>query len=96
MEDRDYDAKDEWRAWRAKDENRDDAMRQHLNSLTLEHTVDTPRRPWEAMTSGKSQEPGLAGWRSSADGPLLRPFSLLTGNFTGNFAKSRLRGRQRQ
>jgi GMC oxidoreductase len=36
-----------------------------------------------------------AGWRSSADGPLLCPFSLLTGNFTGNFAKSRLLARQR-
>jgi hypothetical protein len=29
-------------------------------------------------------------WRSSADRPLLHPFSLVTGIFTGNFAKSRL------
>jgi hypothetical protein len=36
-----------------------------------------------------------AGWRRSADGPLLCPFSLLTGNFTGNFAKSWLLARQR-
>jgi hypothetical protein len=35
------------------------------------------------------------GWRSSADGPLLCPFSLVTGNFTGNFAKLRLLERRR-
>ena len=35
--------------------------------------------------SGKSLETRLAGWRSSADAPLLCPFSLLRGNFTGNF-----------
>jgi len=27
-----------------------------------------------------------AGWRDSAGDPLLCPFSLLTGNLTGNFA----------
>ena len=37
----------------------------------------------------------LLGWRSSADGPLLCSVSLLTGNFTGNFAKSQLWARQR-
>jgi hypothetical protein len=37
----------------------------------------------------------VAGWRRSADGPLLCPRSLLTGNFTGNFTKSRLLARQR-
>lgn len=37
----------------------------------------------------------LAGWRSSADGCLLRPVSLLTGNITGNFQKSSLRTPQR-
>jgi hypothetical protein len=36
-----------------------------------------------------------AGWRRSADGLLLYPFSLLTGNFTGNSAKSWLLARQR-
>jgi hypothetical protein len=36
-------------------------------------------------------EAGLPGWRSSADDPLLRPFSLLT----GNFEKLQLRERQR-
>ena len=36
-----------------------------------------------------------AGWRRSADGPLLCLRSLLTGNFTGNFAKSRLPAHQR-
>ena len=45
--------------------------------------------------SSKSRETGLDGWRSSANGPLLCPFSLLTGNFTGNFAKSWLLPRQR-
>jgi hypothetical protein len=39
---------------------------------------------WNAETE-------LVGWRSSADDALLHPLSLLTGNFTGNFAKSRLR-----
>ena len=38
------------------------------------------------------EETGLAGWRSSVDSPLLCPFSLLTGNFTGNFAKSEALG----
>src|SRR4051812_45453608 len=45
--------------------------------------------------SGLETQLQLGGWRSSADGPLLCPFSLLTGNFTGNFAKLRLRERQR-
>jgi len=36
-----------------------------------------------------------AGWRRSADGPLLCFNSPLTGNFTGNFAKSWLLARQR-
>jgi hypothetical protein len=31
----------------------------------------------------KFPKTGLAGWRRSADGHLLCPFSLLTGNFTG-------------
>jgi hypothetical protein len=44
---------------------------------------------------GKSPVTRLVGWRSSADSPLLCPFSLLTGNFTGNFAISRLLVRQR-
>ena len=35
------------------------------------------------------------GWGGSAEFPLLCPFSLLTGNFTGNYAKSRLWERQR-
>jgi hypothetical protein len=42
-----------------------------------------------------SLQTGLAGWRRSADGILLCPFSLLTGNFTGNSAKSWLLARQR-
>jgi hypothetical protein len=36
----------------------------------------------------RGPETRLAGWRRSADGPLLCPFSLLTGNFTGNFVES--------
>jgi hypothetical protein len=43
----------------------------------------------------RESDTGLVGWRCSADGPLLCPFSLLTGDFTGNFAKSRIRERQR-
>ena len=35
----------------------------------------------------KTRRPDLAGWRPSAVSTLLRLFSLLTGNFTGNFAK---------
>jgi hypothetical protein len=42
-------------------------------------------------SANQRREAGLTGWRSSADGPLLCPFSLLTGNFTGNFAKSQPR-----
>jgi hypothetical protein len=38
----------------------------------------------------KESETGLVGCRSSADRPLLCLSSLLTGNFTGNFAESRL------
>ena len=38
----------------------------------------------------RKAETGLAGWRPSAGGTLLRPFSLLT----GNFAKSWLPARQ--
>lgn len=47
----------------------------------------------QAVIAGK--QTGPVGWRRSADDPLLCPFSLLTGNFTGNFAKSRLRERRR-
>ena len=43
----------------------------------------------------QSNESGVGSWRSSADRPLLCQLSLLTGNFTGNFAKSRLREHQR-
>lgn len=42
-----------------------------------------------STTHSEIVETALAGWRTSADGPLLCLFSLLTGNFTGNFAKSR-------
>ena len=38
---------------------------------------------------------GLGNWGNSADGPLLWPSSLLTGNFTGNFTKLRHRERQK-
>jgi len=34
---------------------------------------------------------GMDGWRRSADRTRLQPNSLLTGNFTGNFAISGLR-----
>lgn len=40
-------------------------------------------------------ETGFGGWRSSADGPLLCPFSLLTGNFTGILQSHGLWERQR-
>ena len=40
-----------------------------------------------ANFADQNTETGLAGWRPSAVSTLLRLFSLLTGNFTGNFAK---------
>ena len=43
----------------------------------------------------KSLEIGLDGWRGSAVCPLLRPVSLLTGNFTGNFGERRHSGARR-
>jgi hypothetical protein len=36
--------------------------------------------------STSAQETGLAGWRRSADCTCLHANSLVTGNFTGNFA----------
>jgi hypothetical protein len=47
-----------------------------------------------AIWAWPKAETGLVGWRHSADGPRLYPLSLLTGNFTGNFAKSPLFVRQ--
>jgi hypothetical protein len=47
-----------------------------------------------AVSQDQSAETALDGWRRSADGTLLCPFSLLTGNLTGNFAKKRLLARQ--
>ena len=64
---------------------------QRLRHASLSHrNVGGTRAP-----GNDTAETGLAGWRRSADGPLLCPFSLQTGNFTGNFAKSRLLARQR-
>ena len=65
----------------------------------LRHRPDASlrlRARWIAQTRRRFLAPQPNGdWRSSADGPLLCPFSLLTGNFTGNFVKSCLRERQR-
>jgi hypothetical protein len=52
-------------------------------------------RHWRAFLSllrAKSPVVGLPGWRRSADRTRLRTNSLLTGNFTGNFAILRLAG----
>ena len=46
-------------------------------------------RNWRAfLRCARVQSPvdGLAGWRGSADRTRLQANSLLTGNFTGNFA----------
>jgi hypothetical protein len=51
-------------------------------------------RHWRAflrVSRTVSQSAGLPGWRRSADRTRLQPNSLLTGNFTGNFAISGLR-----
>ena len=40
-----------------------------------------------ASSGGQKTETGLGGWRPSAVSTLLCLFSLLTGNFTGKFAK---------
>jgi hypothetical protein len=45
-----------------------------------------------AATAYVCGETGLVGWRSSAGRPPLCPFSLLTGNFTGNFCKIAVSG----
>jgi hypothetical protein len=45
-----------------------------------------------ATKEENSLKPRLVGWRRSADRTRLRANSLLTGNFTGNFAISRLPG----
>ena len=42
---------------------------------------------FHATSLHNSLETGLGGWRGSAVCPLLCSISLLTGNFTGNFAK---------
>ena len=50
-------------------------------------------RHWRAflrLQRVKSPGAGLPGWRRSADRTCLHQNSLLTGNFTGNFAVSRL------
>src|ERR1700682_1834678 len=50
-------------------------------------------RHWRAflrLLRVKSPGVGLVGWRRSADRTRLQPNSLLTGNFTGNFAISGL------
>jgi hypothetical protein len=58
------------------------------------HSINSSAR---VSSEGEMANPNaFAVWRSSADGPLLCPFSLLTGNFTGNFAKSCLWEPQRQ
>ena len=48
-------------------------------------------RAFLALRVVKSLCPGLAGWRRSADRTRLQANSLLTGNYTGNFAISGLR-----
>src|SRR5450759_5524648 len=72
------------------------ARRLRIGAQRLRRASLTHRNVGASRTPGNcSAETGLAGWRRSADGPLLCPFSLLTGNFTGNFVKSRLLARQR-
>lgn len=40
-----------------------------------------------ANSGAKNRETGLLGWRASVDRTSLQRHSLLTGNFTGNFAE---------
>jgi hypothetical protein len=75
----------------------------HLGTKEFENGIpetpaacESPRNPaLSRRIRAEMVEATLVGWRRSADGTLLCPFSLLTGNFTGNFAKSRLLARQR-
>ena len=67
----------------------------------IEDTRDQPTRkkprtwgPFQPCVS-QNRETGLTGWGSSAASTLLCPLSLLTGNLQGNFARSRVRERQR-
>jgi hypothetical protein len=46
----------------------------------------TPIAGLSRLIGRSGRMPGLPGWRRSADRTYLRPISLLTGNFTGNFA----------
>jgi hypothetical protein len=67
-----------------------------IGAQRLRHASLSRRNVGGTHTPGnRAVETRLAGWRSSEDGPLLCPFSLLTGNFAGNFIKSRHLARQR-
>ena len=66
-----------------------------IRSLETDHQFAKARH-WRAFLGFmwvESLSAGLAGWRRSADRTRLHPDSLVSGNFTGNFAISRAFGR---